>query len=108
MKWSQQTEEELSLLLKDWLKAQQRTQADLRKGLNADSTRMNSIIEVLKKEYIKGGFQKVLSCLCRIEETWANNKEPQIKELEHQDKPLVNPFDQLDLLLEEIREDCEP
>ena len=54
MKWSNQVEEELILLVKDWLKAQQRTQAELRKVLNADSTRMPSIIEALKKEYIKG------------------------------------------------------
>ena len=74
MKWSKQVEEELSLLLKDWLKAQQRTQADLRKVLNAESTRMPAIIEALKKEYKTGGLQQVASCLCKVEESWARIK----------------------------------
>jgi len=107
MKWSNQIEEELGLLLKDWLKAQQRTQADLRKVLNADSTRMPSIIEALKKEYIKGGLQEVASCLCRVEESWSQNDQANTEEVLQEEKSLVNPFDQLDLLLEKIREDCE-
>ena len=107
MKWSKQIEEEISFLLKDWLKAQQRTQADLRKVLNAESTRMPAIIEALKKEYKQGGLQQIASCLCRVEESWAHNKEPQIEGEKQKDKTMIDPFGQLDLLLEAIREDCE-
>ncbi len=107
MKWSKQIEEELILLLKEWLKSQERTQADLRKILKADSTRMPSILEALKRQYIKGGMNEVASCLCKIEAYWANNKHTDIGTKSNEDKTAINPFDQLDLLLEEIREDCE-
>ena len=64
--WSTQIEEDLTLLLKDWLKAQGRTQADLRTSLQAVSTRMPALIDVLKKEYMKGGLPKIASLLCTI------------------------------------------
>ena len=47
-KWSEQIENELTLLIKDWLKAQGRTQADLRKSLEAVSSRMASLVDELK------------------------------------------------------------
>ena len=107
--WSTQIEEDLTLLLKDWLKAQGRTQADLRTSLQAVSTRMPALIDVLKKEYLKGGLPKIASLLCTIEANWRNNKETVQKTQEVVDlaKPSIDPFDQLDLLLEEIREDCD-
>ena len=61
--WSDEIEEELILLLKDWLKAQGRTQADLKKSLDAVSTRMPALLEVLKKEFMNGGLPKVAECL---------------------------------------------
>ena len=100
--WSPQIEDELAVLLKDWLKQQGRTQADLRRSLQAVSTRMPALIEVLKREYSLGGLPKVAARLCAIEDSWSN-KEKVPKEF-----GITNdPFDQLDLLLEEIREDCE-
>jgi len=47
--WSPDVEEELALVLKDWLKQQGRTQADLRRSLRATSTRMPALMEVLKE-----------------------------------------------------------
>ena len=106
-KWSEQIEEELVLLLKDWLKAQGRTQSDLRKSLKAASTRMPAILEILKREYSKGGLPKVAECLCNIEKDWANNQQQkEERELITLNSP-IDPFDQLDFLLEEIREDCD-
>ena len=46
--WSPDVEEELALVLKDWLKQQGRTQADLRRSLRATSTRMPALMEVLE------------------------------------------------------------
>ena len=47
--WTTKSEEDLTLLIKDWLKAQNRTQADLGKSLQSSSSRMPALIEVLKK-----------------------------------------------------------
>ena len=105
--WSQETEDELILLIKDWLKAQGRTQADLRESLQADSARMHALIDALKKEFLKGGLPKVAARLCKVEEAWTNGS----KEVGETEKNNINkstdPFGQLDLLLEKIREDCE-
>ena len=107
--WSDEIEEELILLLKDWLKAQGRTQADLKKSLDAVSTRMPALLEVLKNEFMHGGLPKVAECLCTIEEEWTKGNQLVGKtEVNPQKKSAdIDPFDQLDLLLEEIREDCE-
>ncbi len=101
-KCSEQTEEELSLFLKDWLKQIGHTQAELGHCLNASSTRMSSIIEVLKKEFLLGGIPKIASRLCEIESSWSEDKN-----LISTDNKSSDPFDQLDLLLEEIKEDCD-
>ena len=106
-KWSDQVEEELVLLLKDWLKAQGRTQSDLRKSLKAASSRMPAIIEILKNEFSKGGFPKVATCLCNIEQDWVNDQQPKGEEERKTLNNAIDPFDQLDFLLEEIREDCD-
>ncbi len=108
--WSNKIEEEITNLLKEWLKQQGRTQADLRTELQAVSTRMPAILEVLKQDFEKGGIPKVADHLCSIENTWSKetrnlgdsnntNTEGPIQNLD--------PFGQLDLILDEIREDCE-
>ena len=48
-------EQELTALLKDWLKQQGRTQADLRRSLRAVSTRMPALLEVLEREFRLNG-----------------------------------------------------
>lgn len=106
-KWSEQIEEELALLIKDWLKAQGRTQADLQKSLKAFSMRMPALLEVLKKEYKQGGLPNVASLLCKVEENWSTHKQTEENEGTHLLNRPKDPFDQLDLLIEEIREDCD-
>ncbi len=97
-KWSQQTEEELAQLIKDWLKQQGRTQSDLRNSLKADSSRMPALLEVLQREYLSGGFPRVANRLCSIEASWSQSK-LDIKD----DSVESDPFSQLDLLLEEMK-----
>ena len=50
--WTPEFEADLTLLLKDWLKQQGRTQADLRRNLRAVSTRMPALLEVLELSLI--------------------------------------------------------
>ena len=50
--WTPEFEADLTLLLKDWLKQQGRTQSDLRRNLRAVSTRMPALLEVLERETI--------------------------------------------------------
>ena len=98
-RWSQKSEEELTLLIKEWLKHHNRTQADLSRCLKASSTRMSAIIESLRNDYSNGGMRKITNKLCSIEETWlldSGASEP-IRD----DK---TPFDQLDLILEELKD----
>ena len=93
-------EVEITLLIKDWLKQKGKTQKDLRKVLNASSDRMPSLLESLKKEYHQGGLPKLASVLCKIEEAWSVNNQI------FSDETKSDPFSQLDLLLEELKEDC--
>ena len=97
-KWSEDTEEYLALLLKDWLKQQGRSQSDLRDNLHADSSRMPAILEVLQREYLVGGFPRIVDRLCSIESLWSQSN-PETKD----NSTESDPFSQLDLLLEEMR-----
>ena len=99
--WSEQVEEELAVLLKDWLKHQGRTQADLRRSLKALSTRMPALLEVLEREHRQGGMHFVAARLCAIEAEWAGTPGAA-----SQNGNNADPFGQLDLLLQEIRDDC--
>jgi hypothetical protein len=99
-------EEELVVVLKDWLKHQGRTQADLRRSLKATSTRMPALIEVLEREHRMGGLPKLAARLCAIEADWERypaSGEGQTDLLS--DNNEADPFGQLDLLLQEIRDD---
>ncbi|CAE20633.1 conserved hypothetical [Prochlorococcus marinus str. MIT 9313] len=100
--WSGQVEDELTLLLKDWLKQQGRTQADLRRSLQAVSTRMPALLEVLEREHRLGGIPRVAARLCEIEAEWVGTNA--LSQSDNQKD--ADPFSQLDLLLQEIRDDC--
>tara|TARA_B100000700_G_scaffold267666_1_gene307670 strand:+ start:91 stop:411 length:321 start_codon:yes stop_codon:yes gene_type:complete len=102
-KWTNETEEKLTLLIKEWLKNQGRTQVDLKESLQALSSRMPALIEVLKKEYSLGGIAKVAEKLCSIENDWSQEEQFNKVNQEHSKN---DPFNQLDLLLEELQEDC--
>ena len=100
-KWNKEIEEEITLLVKDWLKQKKKTQKDLKRILNASSERMPVLIETLKLEYSAGGLAQLLKVLCAAEEYWEQGN--QIKQSE---EIFSDPFGQLDLLLEELKEDC--
>ena len=99
-KWSKRLEEDLTILLKDWLKNQSKTQSDLRESFKTSSSRINVLLEVLKEDYLLGGIAKIADRLCSIEANWKNSKEDDQKKLNSSD-----PFNQLDLLLEELKKD---
>ena len=98
-------EEELVVVLKDWLKHQGRTQADLRRSLRATSTRMPALMEVLEREHQRGGLPKLAARLCSIEAEWERNPSPDGALDRKADSNEADPFGQLDLLLQEIRDD---
>ena len=98
--WTPELEVELSQLLKDWLKQQGRTQADLRRSLKAVSTRMPALLEVLEREYRLNGLSGLVTRLCLVEAEWHDSEERPAEAAHQRD-----PFGQLDLLLQEIRQD---
>ena len=100
-RWSRDLEDDLAALLKDWLKQQGRTQADLRRSLRAVSTRMPALLEVLEREHRLNGLCGLVARLCQIEAEWLGDASPV-----HGDQDQGDPFGQLDLLLQEIRQDC--
>ena len=71
-RWSKDIEEDLILLIKDWLKQTGRTQSELCQSLNLPSARMPTLIESLKKDFNSGGIPKVANRLCEVEELWTN------------------------------------
>ena len=97
--WSKDIEEDLILLIKDWLKQTGKTQSELCHCLNLPSGRMPTLIESLKKDFSSGGIPKVANRLCEVEESWGND------EGENTEKSgEINTSGQLDLL-DEICED---
>ena len=62
---------------------------------------MPVLIETLKLEYSKGGLAQLLKVLCAAEEYWEQGNQ-----LKQSEEILSDPFGQLDLLLEELKEDC--
>lgn len=104
--WSQELEDDLGALLKDWLKNQGRTQADLRRSLRASSTRMPALLESLQRDYSLGGMPRLAAHLCAIEAEWADGQPSDaLSEAVNTASDSADPFGQLDLLLQEIRDD---
>ena len=97
--WSKDIEEDLILLIKDWLRQTGRTQSELCHSLNLPSARMPTLIESLKKDFSLGGIPKIANRLCEVEESWGNDFEDKTK-INSQS----NSAGQLDLL-DEICED---
>ena len=98
-RWSKDIEEDLIILIKDWLKQTGRTQSELCQTLNLSSARMPTLIESLKKDFNSGGIPKVANRLCEVEELWTNEEEGKTKKSFE-----LNSSGQLDLL-DEICED---
>ena len=97
--WTKDIEEDLILLIKDWLKQTGRTQSELCQTLNLPSARMPTLIESLKKDFNSGGIPKIANRLCEVEELWTNGEEGKTKK-----RFDLNSSGQLDLL-DEIGED---
>lgn len=95
--------EDLQAFLKDWLRHAGRTQADLRRALQAASIRMPVLLEVLERTVSQQGLAGLAEQLCRIEDRW--QAEDQGGEAERSGVDLDASLGQLDLLLQEIRED---
>lgn len=100
--------DDLQAFLKDWLRHTGRTQSDLRRALRASSIRMPVLIEELHRIYSQQGLAGLAERLCGIEELWLG---------EDQVLPAAEAgalggraaaLGQLDLLLEEIRQELQP
>ena len=74
-RWSKDIEEELILLIKDWLRQIGRTQSELCQSLSLTSGRMQTLIESLKKDFNSGGIPRIATRLCEVEELWTNGEE---------------------------------
>ena len=98
-RWSKDIEEDLVLLIKDWLRQTGRTQSELCQSLHLPSARMPTLIESLKKDFNSGGMPKIANRLCEVEELWINSGEAK-----KQKSFELNSSGQLDLL-DEICED---
>ena len=98
-RWSKKTEDDLIILIKDWLRQTGKTQSELCQSLNLPSARMSTLIDSLKKDFNSGGIQKIAIRLCEVEELWANDKVGKKKKKFELSSP-----GQLDLL-DEICED---
>ena len=98
-RWSKDIEEDLVLLIKDWLRQTGRTQSELCQSLHLPSARMSTLIESLKKDFNSGGIPKIANRLCEVEELWTNSEEEKTKKSFE-----LNSSGQLDLL-DEICED---
>ena len=97
--WTTELEEDLILLIKDWLKQTGKTQSELCQSLNLPSARIQTLIDFLKKDFISGGIPKVANRLCEIEELWIKDEGKNSKM-----KLDLNTSAQLDLL-DEICDD---
>lgn len=93
--------EDLQTFLKDWLRHQGRTQADLRRALRAESIRMPVLLDHLLQLHAQGGLSALAARLCGIEELWQRSEGDEGPSSEAGE---ISPS-QLDLLLEEIRQD---
>ena len=99
--WSKEIEEDLILLIKDWLRQIGRTQSDLCQSLNLSSSRIQTLIDFLKKDFTSGGIPQVANSLCEIEALWAENEGGRLKKKKNIE---LNSSSQLDLL-DEICDD---
>ena len=98
-RWSKDIEDDLVLLIKDWLRQTGRTQSELCQSLHLPSARMPTLIESLKKDFNSGGIPKIANRLCEVEELWTNDGEGKRKKSVE-----LSSSGQLDLL-DEICED---
>ena len=97
--------EQLQLFLKDWLRHSGRTQADLRRALRASSIRMPVLIEELDQLHQRQGLTGLAEKLCQIEAIWQLEEGQRPDQASSSGPSIDDSLSQLDLLLEEIRQD---
>lgn len=101
--------DDLQSFLKDWLRHAGRTQADLRRSLRAGSVRMPVLVDALHRTYSRGGLIELVSQLCAIEAEWHGEDQAavltQLGEGAELPSALSGSLEQLDLLLQEIRQE---
>jgi len=93
-------QDDLQSFIKDWLRHAGRTQADLRRALQASSIRMPVLMEELAGTHASQGLSGLAAQLCAIEERWQGDDHPPEADSGF---GLDDSMGQLDLLLEEIR-----
>ena len=98
--------DDLQAFLKDWLRHTGRTQADLRRALQASSIRMPVLLEALVRTHSQQGLAGLAEQLCHIEEVWQAEDAGEGGRALGSD--LSDSLGQLDLLLQEIRQDQQP
>lgn len=98
--------EDLQSFLKDWLRHSGRTQSDLRRALRASSIRMPVLLEELQHTYRDRGLAALAERLCGIDATWRS--EDQSPRGPSPASGADDALNQLDLLLQEIREEQQP
>ncbi len=97
--------EDLQSFLKDWLRHAGRTQSDLRRALRASSIRMPVLIEELERTYADQGLAGLAQRLCSIEAQWQDEEgNPRAADADPS-QGLDASLGQLDLLLDEIRQE---
>ena len=100
--------DDLQGFLKDWLRHAGRSQSDLRRALHAPSIRMPVLLEELRQIHRCQGLIGLAARLCEIEQDWRErghgHADPDLDEDELDG--LADSFGQLDLLLQEIREEA--
>lgn len=96
--------DDLQAFIKDWLRHTGRTQADLRRALQASSIRMPVLMELLEATVASQGLSGLAAQLCGIEDRWQH--EDGWQESEEPAPSLEDSLGQLDLLLQEIRMDA--
>ncbi len=104
---SPEQREELQAFLKDWLRHAGRSQSDLRRALRVSSLRMPVLIDALDLTYSQGGIAALVERLCAIEAAWHSEDQAAVLQgLEPGSAPAADlGLEQLDLLLQEIRQE---
>ena len=97
--------DDLQAFLKDWLRHKGRTQADLRRALRLSSIRMPVLLEELQRIHHQQGLAGLAERLCSIEALWQVEENGGQLAEPAEGAPFVDSFGQLDLLLEEIRQE---
>jgi len=99
--------EELEAFLKDWLRHSGRTQADLRRALRLSSIRMPVLLKELQRIHQQEGLAALAAKLCSIESLWQMEEGSDEASAGGGEESMALSFGQLDLLLEEIRQESD-